>query len=183
MKIGYCGIVPYLNWNEDTNQEKQLFSCEKIIVEKASWIAKGKMTLNKVITDLSPKDELVICDLKYLAPDTKQLIKAIELIEHKQAKLTVLNIQEGLAAKFSALKEFESYVASAKIKKGQSIIKHNSEKKIGRKPKLTENEKLIVLKLWDTGRYTVTELAKLRDLSRRSIYRIINKEEINDGKH
>jgi DNA invertase Pin-like site-specific DNA recombinase len=181
MKIGYCGIVPYVKWEKVINQEILLSRCDKIIVEKASWIAKGKMTLNQVISNLTPKDELVICDLKYLAPDTKQLIQAIELIESKQAKLTVLNIKEGLAGKFSALKSFESYVASAKIKKGQKKVKHNSEKVIGRKLQLTESEKSNVLNLWDTGRYTVTELAEQRGLSRRSIYRIINKEERNDG--
>jgi hypothetical protein len=176
MKIGYCGIVPYVNWDKDINQEEKLFDCEKIIVEKASWIAKGKMTLNQVISNLAPEDELVICDLKYLAPDTKQLIQAIELIESKQAKLTVLNIKEGLAGKFSALKSFESYVASAKIKKDQKKVRHNSEKVIGRELKLTESEKSYVLNLWNTG------LAEHRGLSRRSIYRIINKEERNDGK-
>ena len=105
------------------------------------------------------------------------LFSKIKAIENKKANLIVLNMEDDLLGHFTALKEFQSYIASANIMRGQGETQRKTWKKIGRKLLLTDVEKGLILKLWESGNFTVTELAKNRNLSRKSIYRVLKEEE------
>ena len=130
MKLGYIGILPYTKWDDKKiDQELLLGHCDDVITENASWISKS-MTLNSVIDSLEPNVELVICSLKFLARDTKELINRIEKIESKGANLTVLDMTSTLSGYFTALKEFQGYMSGAQVMKGKS----KSKKPQGRKP-------------------------------------------------
>jgi DNA invertase Pin-like site-specific DNA recombinase len=173
MKIGYVGILPYTRWDDKNkiNQEILLGCCDKVITEKASWISKS-MTLNSVIDSLEPNVELVICSLKFLARDTKELISRIEIIESKGASLTVLDMASSLSGYFSALKEFQGYMSGAQVKKGKS----KSKKHQGRNP----IDLHIVLSIKNEKKYSsslnVSEIARRHGISRRSVNRILNDE-------
>jgi DNA invertase Pin-like site-specific DNA recombinase len=178
MKIGYSGARPYSKrGDKKLNQKALLNDCDCIVIEKTSWLCSELISLDKVINELNPNDELVVCSLSFLAINLEMLFSKIKAIENKKANLIVINMEDDLLGHFTALKEFQSYIASANIKRGQGETQRKTTKKIGRKLLLTDSEKDRILKLWESGNFTVTELAKNRNLSRKSIYRVINKKE------
>jgi DNA invertase Pin-like site-specific DNA recombinase len=171
MKLGYIGILPYTKRDDKKkiDQELLLGHCDEVITEKASWISKS-MTLNTVIKSLEPNMELVICSLKFIARDTKELISRIELIESRGATLTVLDMASTLSGYFTALKEFQGYVSGAQVIKG----KKRSKKPQGRKP----IDRDIVLSITNEKKYSsnlnVSEIARKHGISRRTVNRILN---------
>jgi DNA invertase Pin-like site-specific DNA recombinase len=171
MKIGYKGITPYSVKDEDNiNQDLLLEGCKKIVTEKATSFSENRMTLMTLVKSLEKNQELVVCSLRFLAQNTKQLMFLIELIENKGSKLTVLDMGNSLSSHFKALKNFESYTASAKIKQGKS----NSNARQGRKPIKTETVYQVINDKKYNPSMSISEIARRADISRSSVNRILN---------
>jgi DNA invertase Pin-like site-specific DNA recombinase len=176
--LGYIGITPYyIMWKKEKDevglQATKLQGCDELIEETAAWTSDSTMLLSKVIKSLTYNDELVICDLKYIAKNTKQLISRIELIESKGAKLRVLNIEDSLLGHFTALKKFESYIASSKILQGKDSSIKDKKRKVGRKELFDSHDRNQIKNDWRTGE-KITEIALRKGVSTRTISRIIN---------
>lgn len=166
---GYIGIVPYSKKDDSIiSQELVRKRCEVVIEEKATWFSKN-MTIDTVIRKLTQGDILVIASLVFLANDSSSLIRRVKSIENRGATLKVLDIKDGLSHHLQAFKDFNTYVASSKIKAGQS----RSSKTRGRKPVLSSYKRKLVKTQWDSGNFSVSHLARTWDVSRRTIQRII----------
>jgi DNA invertase Pin-like site-specific DNA recombinase len=173
MKIGYKGITPYSVQGEDNiNQDLLLEGCKKIVTEKATSFSENKMTLMTLVKSLEKNQELVVCSLRFLAQNTKQLVFLIELIESKGSKLTVLDMGNSLSSHFKALKNFESYTASAKIKQGKS----NSNARQGRKPINEETLRNVKNHRQFNPSMSISEIARKENISRSSVNRILNNQ-------
>ena len=166
---GYIGISPYSLRNDSiVSQELVRKRCEVVIEEKATGFSKN-MTIDTVIRDLNPNDILIIASLIFLANDASNLIRRVKNIEDQGATLEILDINDGLSSHLQAYKDFNAYVASSKIKAGQS----RSKKKQGRKPVLSAIAKKGINAQWRSGKHTISHLARTWKVSRRTIQRII----------
>lgn len=170
---GYIGIEPYSKRNDSIiSQELVRKRCEVVIEEKATWFSKN-MTLDKVIQDLKPGDKLIIASLVFLANDLSNLIRRVNNIEGQGATLETLDMKDGLSNHLQAFKDFNAYVASSKIKAGQS----RSKKQRGRKPALSGVAIGGLKAQWKSGKFTISHLARTWKVSRRTIQRIVKIEE------
>tara|TARA_R110000868_G_scaffold70026_5_gene206178 strand:+ start:220 stop:744 length:525 start_codon:yes stop_codon:yes gene_type:complete len=170
---GYIGIEPYSKRSDSIiSQELVRKRCDIVIEEKATGFSKN-MTIDTVIRELKAGDKIFIASLIFLANDLSELIRRIKSIENQGATLEILDLDDGLSNYLKAFKDFNAYVASSKIKAGQS----KSKKTLGRKFKLKEHEKQSVRTQWISGRFTISHLARTWKVSRRTILRIVNIEE------
>lgn len=170
---GYIGITPYSKKSDSIiSQELVRKRCDIVIEEKATGFSKN-MTIDTVIRELETGDKLFVASLIFLANDLSNLIRRIKSIEAQGATLEILYLDNRLSSYLQAFKDFNTYVASSKIKAGQS----KSKKKQGRKPTLSEYHKSLVKNQWETGNFTVSHLAKTWEVSRRTILRIVNIKE------
>jgi DNA invertase Pin-like site-specific DNA recombinase len=170
---GYIGIEPYSKRNDSIiSQELVRKRCEVVIEEKATWFSKN-MTIDKVIQDLKLGDKLIIASLVFLANDLSNLIRRVNKIEEQGATLVTLDMKDGLSNHLQAFKDFNAYVASSKIKAGQS----RSKKQQGRKPALSGVAINLVKAQWKSGNFTISHLARTWKVSRRTIQRIVKIEE------
>ncbi|MEP4888487.1 MAG: hypothetical protein ABJV04_00550 [Aliiglaciecola sp.] len=168
---GYIGIEPYSKKDDSkVSQELVRKRCEIVIEEKATWFSKN-MTIDIVIRELNQGDKLIIASLIFLANNLSDLIRRVQSIENQGATLEVLDIRGGLLNYLQAFKDFNAYVASSKIKAGQS----KSKKRQGRKPVLSSISEKGIKSQWNSGRFTISKLAETWHVSRRTIKRIIEK--------
>ena len=185
MKYGYIGHLESNFWRSKQEQIDKL-AIENSVIEK-SFGYTGKMEIDRLIERLTSKDTIEILSLKYLARNMDILLERLQAIEDKKIILVVRDIpNSGLNAHAKALREFSRYIASSKMKRVMKKINHRKSGNI------THTHKSSKIKNWHTqreikvahvqGAATPTELAKKYNVSRPTIYRILNKEEFKNVK-
>jgi DNA invertase Pin-like site-specific DNA recombinase len=179
MKYGYLGTNTQLNSVEkrvDVSEQEALVTSYDIgvemIKEKASSFG-SKMTLSPLINSLEPNDELIVCNLRYLANNLKTLQAIISSIEQRKAKLTILDMKETLSGHLAAFNDFKAYITSEKIKAG---IK-SSKKEQGRNPPEQGKRLSVIYNRKHNPNMSISEIARVADISRSSVYRILKEEE------
>lgn len=179
MKYGYLGTNTQLNSVEkrvDINEQEALITSYDIDVEMIKEKADSfgaKMTLSPLIDSLEPNDELIVCNLRYLANNLKTLQSIISSIEQRKAKLIILDMKETLSGHLTAFSDFKAYITSAKIKAG---IK-GSKKEQGRNPPEQSAIFSVTYNRKHNPNMSISEIARIADISRSSVYRILKEEE------
>jgi DNA invertase Pin-like site-specific DNA recombinase len=179
MKYGYLGTNTQLNSVEkrvDINEQEALITSYDIDVEMIKEKADSfgaKMTLSPLIDSLEPNDELIVCNLRYLANNLKTLQSIISSIEQRKAKLIILDMKETLSGHLTAFSDFKAYITSAKIKAG---IK-GSKKEQGRNPPEQSAIFSVTYNRKHNPNMSISEIARVADISRSSVYRILKEEE------
>jgi DNA invertase Pin-like site-specific DNA recombinase len=179
MKYGYLGTNTRLNSLEkrvDVNKQETLVTSYDInveLVEEKADSFGAKMTLSPLINSLEPNDELIVCNLRYLSNNLKTLQTIISSIEQRKAKLTILDMEESLSGHLAAFNDFKAYITSEKIKAG---IK-GSKKEQGRKPPEQSTRFSVIYNRKHNPNMSISEIARIADISRSSVYRILKEEE------
>lgn len=190
-KIGYIGALEiepemgykldkdFIHWNEQETRLTPL--CDKLIEDK-SVLKNNSMNIDKLIKESGRKNTIVICNLVYLANDLETLLNRLESIESKGIELVVLNINENsLYNHARAIREF------SRFHKGLRISKNMKKRNYVKRKNLIASHNRSGIKDWRDqyavkaafvrGEQTVIQLAKKYQVSRQTIYRILNKEE------
>ena len=85
MKIGYARVSTTEQNLDIQKQTLEEAGCELIFEEKVSGAKKDRLELDKLLSQLRPKDTVVICKLDRLARSTKHLLEIVEALKEKKA--------------------------------------------------------------------------------------------------
>ena len=70
--------------------------------------------------------------------------------------------------------EFESDLIRMRTKEGMAIARAKGKLK-GKKPKLSDRRQTELRRMYDTGDYSISDLAELFDVSRPTVYRVLQR--------
>lgn len=182
MLIGYARVS-----TQDQNLDRQFDALIKhgvdrrnIYTDKMTGTKKERVGLEKMISELQPKDIVVITDLTRISRSTPDLLSIIESIKSKGASIKSLKdtwldttsdnpYNDFLLTVMSGLSQLERDLISQRTKEGLASAKARGRKG-GRPSKRNAKADLVNLMLQE--KYTISEIAKQTELSRTTIYRI-----------
>ena len=158
--------------------------CDKTFTDKVSGSKASRPELDKMKTMLREGDTLVIWKLARLGRSSKNLLEWMEFL--RANKITLVSITEGLDtstiagrliyAMMAALAEADRETIVENTRAGLAAAK--SRGRLGGRPKGLSEDKLQVAKtakdLYDTGKYSIGEVAKRLSLPIATCYRYIN---------
>lgn len=187
MKVGYARVS-----SSDQNLDRQLESLkwlgvEKIFAEKGSGVtvAHDRPELQRMLEFIRENDEVFISSFDRLGRSSDDLFRLINLIQEKGAGLHFIeeklslsngssNIYEELNIRIlAALSEFTRKQIKNRQKEGIELAKSRNVYK-GRKPKLTEEQRLEVLRKVVLDNYRVKVVQEEYKISRATVWRIVN---------
>lgn len=191
MDYGYCRC----STNEDRQDiQRQVRELEKLGVKKENiyWeYINGKSTdkieLDRLLGVIETGDSIATTEVSRLSRSTKQLCEIIELAKEKQIKLVIGGMEidcrsevldpmtMGMVMMLSVFSEMESAIISQRVKSGMANAKDKGAR-IGRPKTELDNLPTGFVRHYPkhkSGDLTITELARLVDVSRQSIYKYI----------
>lgn len=182
MIIGYARIsTPHQKFDSQL-QALNHFGCDFIYRECVSGRNIQRNELNQALKKLSPGDTFVIYKLDRLSRGTKHLLSLME--EFNQRNINFISIQNSIdtstsMGKFfftimSAFAEMEADLIRERVLSGLETAKENGVK-LGRPKKMVDVDKIVTL--YTADHKTVTEIAKIMNLSRPTIYKYLKEQQ------
>lgn len=181
MIIGY--MRPYIGDEDCQQQQAQLeqYGCH-LIVQEAHASAKRRVELKRIMANLQPQDQLIVCRLFTLADSTRHLMELLQQLDEQGASLHALQEQIdtatplGTAFKASVqhLLDFQSDVISEKTKQGLYEAKQKGVT-TGRPRKPDENVKQAIV-MYESKNYTLAEIKEATGISKSTLYRYLENE-------
>lgn len=184
MKIGYARLSTAdqnldLQLNELTN-----FGCGTIYQEKVSGKNTDRPELKKLLANLRKGDQVVVWKLDRLGRSLRDLVDLVELF-HKQ-EVNFISLRDHIDTTtatgrftfniFASLAEFEREIIRERTKAGLNAAKARGKK--GGRPSGLSTEKLQIAltaqDLHETGKYSISEIAKRLKLPIATCYRYMN---------
>jgi DNA invertase Pin-like site-specific DNA recombinase len=184
MLIGYARVSKIdQNLNLQIDALKRV-GCSKIFTDQVSGSIKSRPQLEQALDFLRSRDILVVWRLDRLGRSLRHLI---ELVAELQAKeIGFRSITEAMDTTtsggklifhiFGALAEFERNVIQERTRAGLEAARARGRKG-GRKPKLTEKQQQVAVKLYHEKAHTVEEICRIMGISKPTLYSYINKAE------
>ena len=161
---------------------------EEIITEREHGDAKKKPNLDFLLEHMEEGSTLIVCEVSRLSRSVLQFCEIMETIKEKHLRLVVLgsitvDCRSGeidpMSAAFlqmaSIFSELEKNILRARVRSGLANAKEKG-KQIGRKPTTKEDIPAVFTKYYPSymnGTINVSELARLCELSRPTIYKYI----------
>jgi len=179
MKIGYARVS---TTEQNLDIQKQILAetgCELIFEEKISGARKDRPELDKLLSQLRPKDTVVVCKLDRLARSTKHLLEIVESLQAKKAEFysigepwadTTTPAGKMIMTVFAGISEFERDLIRERTGDGRKAALKRGVK-FGRPPKFSSEQKNLALGLVEEGK-PVKEIAKIFKVNRSTIYRL-----------
>ncbi|MGI6091107.1 MAG: recombinase family protein [Saccharofermentanales bacterium] len=154
----------------------QQYNCDKIYQEKVSGVAKTRKELDMLLEVLREGDVLVVESFSRLARSLKDLLnivsklesRGVAIISDKEKFDMTTSTGKLMFNVFAALAEFERDLIIERTNEGLSAAR--SRGKHGGRPKLDKNIIDQALVLYDSGKYTVKEIAEIVGIGRSTIY-------------
>lgn len=185
MRIAYIRVS-----SVDQNLDRQRLELDENKIEK--WFeekASGKNTerpeLQRMMEFVREGDTLYISDFSRLARSVVDLLKICDELNRKKVKLVSMkekidtNTNEGrlMLTVIGAIAEFERKILRERQAEGIAIAKAHG-KYAGRKPKKINQEIFNeYYPLWRNRKLTLVDFAKKLDVSRSTMYRLIEQHE------
>lgn len=156
--------------------------CDKIFTEIASGKNAQRKVLNSCLNILKEGDTLVVWRLDRLGRSVRDLVNIISELEKNKINFESLtekidthsNTGKLIFHVFAALAEFERSLIRERTFAGLAAARARGRIG-GRRPKLTEKQTKQLLQDVQTKKTSVTQLAKDYQISRSTVYTIINK--------
>jgi len=168
-----------LDWQIDALTAQ---GCERIFQEKFTGTRKDRPELLRMMDMLRQGDTIIICELTRLSRSVKDLFDLVEQIEKAGANIRSLKepwldttTPQGrlLFTIFSGVSQFERDLIHERTMEGLASARARGRMG-GRPPK---DKKLIeqALTLYDSRNYPVSEITSTTGVSRRTLYKYINR--------
>lgn len=180
-KIGYARVS-----TRDQNLDSQIDAlkqqgCERIFSEKISGRKFKRTELDNCLDYMREGDTLVLTKLDRLGRTTKQLIELSQHLEDQGIDLEILdmniNTKDAMGKMFftmmSAFAELEANLLSERTKKGLESARARGKK--GGRPKISDEKIEMIKSLYNSKEYTGEKIARIANVSRATIYRVIQK--------
>jgi DNA invertase Pin-like site-specific DNA recombinase len=187
MIIGYARISTQHQKFDSQINSLERFGCDTIFTECSSGRKTERPELNKVLKKLKSGDTLVIYKLDRLSRGTKHLLQLMEDFERKEIHFVSIqnNIDTSTSmGKFfftvmSAFAEMEADLIRERVLSGLDTAKENGVR-LGRPRKKIDVNKIVALYTIDNK--SVSDIAKIMNLSRPTIYKHLKEQKIINKK-
>lgn len=169
-------------------RELKAAGAEEIITERVHGDAKVKPQLDFLLEHIESGSTLIVCEVSRLSRSVLQFCEIMETVKKKHLRLEVLgsitvDCRSGaidpMSAAFlqmaSIFSELEKNILRARVRSGMANAKAKG-KQIGRKPVTKADLPAVFIKYYPSyadGTMTVTELARICDLSRPTVYKYL----------
>lgn len=191
MKYGYARCSTNDNKQDIERQVRELKAAgaQSLFVEYEHGDADEKKQLALLLERATPGDEIITTEVSRLSRSTKQLCEMIERIQKKKLKLEILGsitidcrsgeldpMTKAFVQMSGIFAELELSMIRARVRSGMANAKAKGAK-IGR-PKTTAEEIPSIFyrhyPAFKEGRLNVSELARVCNLSRTTVYKYIS---------
>ena len=193
---GYIMIYGYARCS--TNETKQdigrqirelkMNGAEKIFLEYEHGDAAIKKELEKLFAIVVAGDTIIVLEVPRLARSTRQLCEIIELVKQKQIKLVIVGsitvdctqgrldpMSNAFVQMSGVFAELELGMIRERVKSGMANAKAKGIK-LGRPPLIKDDIPQIFYRhypAYKNGQLNVSELARVCDMSRTTVYRYV----------
>lgn len=183
MIFGYARVsTEEQKLDRQIDQLKQ-YKVDKIYQEKMTGTKKDRPELKNLLEYAREGDAIVVTDLTRLSRSTKDLIamsetlaeRKIELISLKEKIDTTTATGKLMYGMLAIMAQFERDILSERTKEGLKSARARGRLG-GRREKLDDNKKKTVKELYDKKELTVKEICEMFDISRPTLYKIVNEE-------
>ena len=190
MDYGYCRCSTNESRQDIDRQKRELKKLgikeENIYFEYESGTKNDRVQLNRLLDVVDVGDTIACTEVSRLTRSTKQLCEIIEFAKEKQIKLVIgtfvvdctdeLNpMTQGMIMMWGVFSEMETAIVSQRVKSGMANAASKGAT-IGRPKTVIENLPSNFLRHYPKymkKEVNVSELARLCDVSRQSIYKYI----------
>src|SRR5699024_7756000 len=179
-KIGYARVsTKHQNLTSQLDMLEEA-GCIKIFSEKISGRKAERDELENCMEYMREGDTLVITKLDRLGRTTKQLIELSTELEKRGIDLEIINMnvttKDPMGKMFftmmSAFSELEANLMSERTKKGLESARARGRN--GGRPGVSEDKKAMIRSLYETKQYTGNKIAEMTDVSRATVYKVVN---------
>lgn len=141
--------------------------CEALHVETLSAVKDARPVFDAVLTGLKPGDTLVVWDLDRAFRSTQDALKVAEALQIRDVNIEIVRLKmdtslpEGflMYTIMAAVGEFERRNLIRRTREGIAAARRRG-KRLGRPPKLSENQLKAIREELGTGGTTITALAR-----------------------
>ena len=184
MLVGYARVS-----TKEQNLDRQLdmlidygVDIRNIYKEKVTGTKSDRVELNRMIDELQYGDVVVIADLSRVSRSTKDLLMIVDRIKDKGASIKSLKdtwldtttsnpYNEFLLTVMAGMSQLERDLISTRTKEG--LIAGKGRGRSGGRPNKRNDKAEVVQTLYNQG-YKIVDIVKATNLSRTTIYRILN---------
>ena len=186
-RVGY-GRVSSVGQSLDVQKAKlEEFRCEKLFLDRATGTTSDRPALKECRNYVRQGDSLVITKLDRLARSTYHLTLIAEELKQKKVDLIVLdqNIDTSTSTgkllfnMLASIAEFETEIRKERQMEGIAKAKEKGVQ-FGRKAKL-DDEQIKMMWADRQGGIKIKDLMNRYELSKASVYRLLNEEEVRQS--
>ena len=169
-------------------RELKAAGADEVIFEYEHGDAKVKQNLHMLLENSCMGDTIITLEVSRLTRSTKQLCEIIEVIREKKLRLIIVGsiaidcrnggmdaMSEAFLKMAGVFSELELQMIRARVRSGRQNAKAKG-KKVGRRPTTKDDIPAIFYKhypAYAAGRMNVSELARVCDLSRPTVYKYL----------
>lgn len=169
-------------------RELKAAGAEEIITERVHGDAKVKPQLDFLLEHIEQGSSLYVTEVSRLSRSTQQLCEILNTVKEKQLRLVILNsvtvdcrsgdpdpMTKAFLQMAGVFSELELSMIRARVRSGMANAKEKG-KQIGRKPTTKNDIPAVFMKYYPAyrdGMMNVSELARICQLSRPSVYKYI----------
>ncbi|WP_030273713.1 recombinase family protein [Streptomyces sp. NRRL B-24484] len=184
MRIGVARVSTRDQHPEAQQDALRAAGCEKVLTDKASGKLARRPELDKALLILREGDQLVVTKLDRLGRSLENLIELSNELQEREVGLVVLD--QGIDTTtpvgrmffqiLGAIAEFEHALMSERTMDGLAAARARGRTG-GQKPKLGPRQVQLARAMYDSGDYTVQQIADEFGVTRPTIYRHLGKTE------
>ena len=183
MVIGYARVSSAeqkTDWQEDLLLKA---GCERIYKEQMTGTKKDRPELNHLLDVIRSGDTVIVCELTRLSRSVKDLFELVETFDKTGVNIKSLRepwldttTPQGrlLFSIFAGISQFERDLIHQRTMEGLAAARARGRK--GGRPCVNSKKIEQALVLYDSKTCSVAEIVKTTGVSRRTIYKYLNKK-------
>ncbi|MGG5319180.1 recombinase family protein [Enterococcus sp. AZ072] len=189
MMIGYARVS-----KEEQNLNRQIdqltaYGAEKIIQEKYTGTRRDRPGIDTLFNILRPGDSLVVESISRLGRNTLDILllvqeltmKEVQFISLKENMNTATPTGKAMLQMMSVISELERNLLADRVREGIAASKKRGVK-MGR-PKVTQEKLDVAIRMYQSGEYSVKEIAETNQLSLGTLYKELNRRKLSKIKN
>ncbi|EGO2605046.1 recombinase family protein [Enterococcus faecalis] len=185
MMIGYARVS-----KEEQNLHRQIdqltaYGAEKIIQEKYTGTRRDRPGIDTLFEILRPGDSLVVESISRLGRNTLDILlliqelttKEVQFISLKENMNTATPTGKAMLQMMSVISELERNLLADRVREGIAASQKRGVK-MGR-PKVPQEKLDVAIRMYQSGEYSVKEIAETNQLSLGTLYKELNRRKLS----